>query len=135
MIQTVDREKILEKIANYADILNKTPYPMLIQVNFPREDTKYGCNEQTLAKLVDLLMSSRFSSKIAWQGIMTMIPLSATTFDEKLVFCRNVHSVFKEYQQNYPNCTELSMGMSNSFEEAILAGATMIRIGTALFGE
>ena len=133
-IQTVDREKILKKIATKASQLGKTPYPILIQVNFSQEKTKHGCSEKELNELSELVTRKEFKEKIDWQGLMTIAPTDAITTDQKLFFYQNFYNLFKEISSNFPNCTQLSMGMSHSYQEAIESGATIVRIGTALFG-
>ncbi|OLS27593.1 MAG: hypothetical protein HeimC3_03720 [Candidatus Heimdallarchaeota archaeon LC_3] len=135
LIQTVDREKILKKIAIKADLFQKTPYPILFQVNFSQEGSKHGCSEKELHKLAELVMGNEYKEKIVWQGLMTIAPTNATTIDQKLSFYKNFYDLFREISSNFPNCTQLSMGMSHSYQEAIESGATIVRLGTILFGK
>ena len=134
MIQTVDREKIISKVAQNAEKYKKNPFPILIQVNISQEESKSGCTVDDLWKFADILSSSEYKKNIDWQGIMSISPLNAITTESKLKFHKEAFSIFDEIKQSYSQCKELSLGMSNDFVEAIIAGATMIRIGTLLFG-
>jgi uncharacterized pyridoxal phosphate-containing UPF0001 family protein len=80
-------------------------------------------------------MSEKYEDILSWQGLMTIAPLSAIDKDQKIEFYESFQTFFKEISSDYPNCKELSMGMSQSYEEAITKGATVVRIGTALFGQ
>ena len=134
MIQTVDREKIISKISQSVEKYKKYPFPILIQVNFSQEESKSGCTVDELWKLADVLSSPDYKKNIDWQGIMSISPLNATTSEAKLTFHKNAFRIFDEVRHSYPQCRELSLGMSNDFIEAIIAVATMSRIGTLLFG-
>jgi uncharacterized pyridoxal phosphate-containing UPF0001 family protein len=75
-------------------------------------------------------------SHMALVGMMTMAPLDSTPEEARAVFIRT-REIFEEIQWNKyggAGFKHLSMGMSNDFEIAIAEGATMVRIGTALFG-
>ncbi|MHA1990122.1 MAG: YggS family pyridoxal phosphate-dependent enzyme [Candidatus Hodarchaeales archaeon] len=135
IIQTVDREKIIRKIALKAKDINKIPFPVFFQVNYSGEKTKHGCSEQEAYKLAEIAMSEKYENILSWQGLMTIAPLSAIDKDQKIEFYESFQTFFKEISSDYPNCKELSMGMSQSYEEAITKGATVVRIGTALFGQ
>ena len=134
IIHSVDREKVIRKIVHAVENLNKSHYPVLVQVNFSGEETKHGCDPDQVEYLAEVLTSSNIIGKIKWVGLMTIAPLSLKTRNEKIEFYRDFHQFFLNIKKNYPEIDQLSMGMSQSFEEAILGGSTMVRIGTALFG-
>jgi uncharacterized pyridoxal phosphate-containing UPF0001 family protein len=74
--------------------------------------------------------------RVALVGLMTMAPLDASADESRAVFART-REIFEEIKWNKIGGAafrHLSMGMSNDFEAAIAEGATMVRIGTALFG-
>ena len=66
-------------------------------------------------------------------GLMTIPPYSDNPEDSR-VFYKNLKSVKKEFAKENLNLPELSMGMSNDYEVAIEEGATLVRVGTAIFG-
>ena len=132
-IQSVDRESILEEIEKQSSKINKN-----IKVFFEvhtGEDSKSGYTSEA-----DLFLSAEKCAKgffphIQVAGLMTMAPF---TKDEKLI-----HTSF-EYLRNLKEklnksfdlpITELSMGMSGDYKIAIEEGSTIVRIGTALFGQ
>lgn len=133
-IQSVDRESILEEIEKQAAKLEKN-----ICIFFEyhtAEDSKsgYGDEDSLFVSLENFSMG--LYPHIMPVGLMTMAPFSQ---DEKLVRqsfvkLRNLKETVNQKFSNLP-ITELSMGMSGDFEMAIEEGSTMVRVGTALFGE
>lgn len=122
-----------------ADRLNKTraqchkntgcaPLNVCIQVNIDDENSKSGCQISELAPLIKHISTLPF---LRLRGLM-IIPQK----DNKDAFLRaeQLFSSHKIYHQNPSDWDSLSMGMSGDFEAAIASGATMVRIGTALFG-
>lgn len=130
-IQSVDRLELLEEIEKHAARMEKR-----IQVLFEfhtGEDTKSGYSDTD-----DLLRSVEFAAEalhIVPCGFMTMAPF---TQNEKMIIdsFRKLTSVQGLVRSRFPELelTELSMGMSNDYRIAISEGATMVRIGTAIFG-
>ena len=133
-IQSVDRESLLEEIEKQAAKLEKN-----ICIFFEyhtAEDSKsgYGDEDSLFVSLENFSMG--LYPHIMPVGLMTMAPFSQ---DEKLVRqsfvkLRNLKETVNQKFSNLP-ITELSMGMSGDFEMAIEEGSTMVRVGTALFGE
>lgn len=133
-IQSVDRESLLEEIEKQAAKLEKN-----ICIFFEyhtAEDSKsgYGDEDSLFVSLENLSMG--LYPHIMPVGLMTMAPFSQ---DEKLVRqsfvkLRNLKETVNQKFSNLP-ITELSMGMSGDFSLAIEEGSTMVRVGTALFGE
>jgi len=133
-IQSVDREELLKEIEKHAAKLNK-----VIDVFFEihtGEDSKSGYKDES--ELMNSLqnLSMGMYSHIRASGLMTMAPFSD---DEKLI--RKSFSSLRELRSKINNrfpdlpIKELSMGMSGDYRIAIEEGSTMVRIGTALFGE
>ncbi len=132
MIETVDRLKIAKLLNKYASQINKI-LDILIQVNIGREKQKSGVfPEETEALIVEL----KEMQHIRVQGLMAIPPNSNT--EEVRSYFRALKELGDSLEQkklfyksdNY----ELSMGMSNDYPIAIAEGATMVRVGTALFG-
>ena len=133
-IQSVDRESLIEEIEKQAAKLEKN-----ICIFFEyhtAEDSKsgYGDEDSLFVSLENFSMG--LYPHIMPVGLMTMAPFSQ---DEKLVRqsfvkLRNLKETVNQKFSNLP-ITELSMGMSGDFSLAIEEGSTMVRVGTALFGE
>ena len=108
--------------------------PVLIQVDLADEETKSGVKEEELVTLVDALAGCQ---RLRLVGLMTLPPFFENAEDVRPFFRRlrqlrdelSGNGIFREGQG------ELSMGMSHDFTVAIEEGATMVRVGTAIFGE
>ena len=133
LIHSLDSLKLAEELDKYAKKNNKVQ-PVLIQVNVAREGSKSGVYvEDTLRLLADI---SRLEN-IAVKGLMTMPPFFNAPEKVRPYFAalRKLRDRLKA--EDIPNIAmdELSMGMTGDFEAAVAEGATMVRIGTAIFGE
>lgn len=133
-IQSVDTIKLLNEINNQCEKLNKN-INILFEVH-TGEDSKSGFSDETeLFKAVELCASGQLKN-VHPKGFMTMAPF---TNDEKLIresFIK-LRKLKESLQNQYRNLdlSELSMGMSGDFKLAIEEGSTMVRVGTAIFGE
>lgn len=132
-IQSLDRIELAEKLDQRLQTENKT-IEVLIQVNTSNEESKFGVNPDNVIELVKQVAQLR---TLKVKGLMTIGLFSAET--EKVRIC---FQLLKKIQQqiialNIPNIEmkELSMGMSGDLEVAIEEGATIIRVGTAIFGQ
>ena len=130
MIHSVDSVKLAKEISKCAGQHNRR-IDILIQVNTSGELSKSGCTPSevhTIASEINQL------SSITLCGLMTIPSFTAT--DEELrsefTLLRNMRD---ELHVIYPSIHHLSMGMSGDYPLAIAEGATMVRIGTAIFGE
>lgn len=133
VIETVDRIKIAAALnRNLAAIDRKLD--ILIQVNVGLDTAKSGVLPDQTAILLEKI--KEFHNLIP-KGLMTMPPLSDIPEDSRLHF-RNLHALGRK-MQSYgllpEKGMELSMGMSGDYRIAIEEGATLVRIGTAIFGE
>ena len=137
MIQSVDSVPLAEKI-NASYIKSRTnemnKYPLLLEVNIGDETSKYGF---TFSEIKDVYSRLIKLEGIQLAGLMGMAPYSEEPEDSRRYF-RNLYQlrekIAKEY--NIPSKSLiLSMGMSNDYLVAIEEGSTMVRIGTAIFGE
>ena len=130
MIQSVDTLALAQEIDRRAAQAAKT-MPILLEVNIAGEGGKFGYNPDDLLKELAQINALK---RIEIQGLMTIAPW--TPEPEK------VRPVFRQLRELRVRCEQilgaplphLSMGMSGDFEVAIEEGATLLRIGTALFG-
>ena len=129
-IHTLDREKIIVKLNEACNTFNKT-INGLIQINISKEKTKNGCNPDQMLYLADLVESA---SNINLRGIMALPDINANASDRETEM-REIIDLSKKLQKKYPHASEISMGTTNDFEEAIVYGSTMVRIGELIFGK
>ena len=130
MIQSVDSLPLAVEINQWAGHFAKT-MPVLLEVNIAGESSKFGFSPEKLPAELPLLNSL---PKLEIHGLMTMAPFSPDP--------ERVRPVFRRLRQLQAECEKilgaplphLSMGMSGDFEVAVEEGATIIRLGTALFG-
>lgn len=129
-IHSVDSEKLVRKISAAADALNKT-VNILFEVNSGEENkTGFRSPDDLRASLEAALALPG----IRVRGLMTMAPLGSDEATLHRVFASlraQRDALEQEFNMKLP---ELSMGMSGDFREAIAEGATIVRIGTAIFG-
>jgi pyridoxal phosphate enzyme (YggS family) len=134
MIHTVDRLKLARALDKYAGAAGKT-LAILIQVNVGREEQKAGVLPEDAQELIKQMQDL---DHLEIKGLMTMPPYRTNPEDVRPYFAE-LRELGKQLQKDgliATNCPlQLSMGMSGDFEAAIAEGATMIRVGTAIFGE
>ena len=134
MIETVDRLKIAQALNRHADLLQKK-LDVLIQVNVGREPQKSGILPE---KTGDLLRAMQPLTNLRVRGLMTMPPYGREAEASRPWFralkTLSVELAAQEYFYD-KKAVELSMGMSGDFKVAIEEGATLIRVGTAIFGK
>ena len=133
-IQSVDRLSLIEAIEKHCSALNKT-IDILFEVH-TGEDSKSGFTSvDELKNCLNLLQDGKFPHVIPI-GFMTMAPFTDDKDRVRKSFT-TLRELRDELQKEYPslNLKELSMGMSGDFEIAIEEGSTMVRVGTAIFGE
>jgi len=132
-IDSVDSQKIAQLLSDQA-LNTGTVLKVLVQVNISREVSKSGA---ALAEVRDLTRYVHNLDGLALRGLMTIGSLGASSEDKRAEF-RRMRDLFDELSEDeiVGSCMkDLSMGMSGDFEIAVEEGATMVRIGTALFGE
>ncbi|UCB49934.1 MAG: YggS family pyridoxal phosphate-dependent enzyme [Deltaproteobacteria bacterium] len=133
MIETVDSMKLAREIDKCCGKIGKI-MPVLIEINSGEEDQKAGVLPDEAIALIQE-MSALEHIKI--MGLMTMGPFTGDPEDARPYFIKTRETFEKLKQMNLPNVQMryLSMGMSNSYKVALEEGATMVRIGTKIFGE
>ncbi len=136
LIHAVDRVKIAQRLSRQAGDAGRT-LEVLLEVNVSGEESKHGFTPASMkAALPDLLELPA----LRYCGLMTMAPFVADP-EEARPFFRELRCLLEDIRQNYPAAkhpqatwAHLSMGMTADFEVAIEEGATIIRVGTAIFG-
>lgn len=133
LIHSVDSLKLAAELDKQAKKLNKVQ-KILVQVNIAQEATKSGLPEQDTPQLIKEI--SRLEN-LAIKGLMTMPPYFNAPQRVRPFFkaLRKLRDRIKKSQLPAVSLDELSMGMTGDFEVAIEEGATLVRIGTAIFGE
>ncbi|MEP7158103.1 MAG: YggS family pyridoxal phosphate-dependent enzyme [Chloroflexota bacterium] len=131
-IQSVDSVELADKISRHATELDRTPYPVYLQVNVDRDPTKTGFEpaalETALPQVCDL-------PGLDVRGLMTVGRLVDRAEDARPTFVALRELAARLRHREARLGQGLSMGMSDDFEVAIEEGATVVRIGRALFGE
>ncbi len=136
LIHSVDSLKLLDEINKQGVRVNKV-IPCLLQVYIAGEETKFGLDFQELYQLIQAPELKAFEA-VSIEGLMGIATLTEDAEQIRKEF-RSMKQVFDELKQLSlaPNIQmkELSMGMSSDYKIALDEGSTMVRIGTAIFGE
>ncbi len=128
-VQTVDRQKLVPLLAG-ARPADRPPLNVLIQVNIDDEASKHGCAPDQLPALAAAVAAQ---PRLALRGLMA-IPSPSPDPQRRRDAFRRMKRLFDETAARFPQADTLSMGMSEDYPLAIEEGATMVRVGTALFG-
>jgi len=131
LIHSVDRVKLVRMISDAAAALGIVQ-PIMLEAHLSEEESKGGATPADLPALVEAALAA---PAVSLSGLMTMPPYFEDPEMARPIFSR-LRQLMAELASSYalPGFTELSMGMSNDFEVAIQEGATLVRIGTAIFG-
>ena len=130
-VHSVDSVKLVNKLSDAAQKAGKT-LKILLEVNVSGEESKYGI--RTKEELFQVAEAAASAPAIEWKGLMTMAPADAKGEELNAVFS-GLRQMRDELEQKYSvTLPELSMGMSGDYPAAIAEGATIVRIGTAIFG-
>jgi hypothetical protein len=131
-IQSVDSVELLQKLDRAAEESGQAP-ELLIQVDLAGEATKHGAPPAEVPRLLDAAAACR-AARVA--GLMTLPPAPDTPEDSRPWFrrLRDLRDAWQAAGVPAPMLRELSMGMSGDFEVAVREGATLVRVGTAIFG-
>ena len=133
MIHSVDSLRLAEKISAESE-KNHLIMPVLIEVNVAEEDSKFGVK---LSEAEDLIRQAAVLPGISIQGLMTIAPFVENAEENRGVFQKLRKLSVDIRSKNIDNVTmcNLSMGMTGDYQVAIEEGATMVRVGTGIFGE
>lgn len=127
VIHSLDSLELAQRLDRLCGEEGRETLPVLIQVDLGHEETKSGIDESSLPQLLDGLAGL---SRVQLIGLMTLPPFFDDP-DQARPFFRRLRELRDKWVPN----GELSMGMTHDFAVAIEEGATMVRIGTAIFGE
>lgn len=133
LIHSVDSLKHAEEIQRLAE-KRDVDVDILVEVNIANEESKFGISKEEVINLVQAI--SRLT-RVHIKGLMTIAPLVNNPEDNRLFF-RGIKELSVDIKlQNIDNVSMdvLSMGMTGDYEVAIEEGATMVRVGTGIFGE
>lgn len=128
-VQTVDRLKLVAALARFRPP-HRPPLNVLVQVNIDDEASKHGCAPELLPELAAAIVQE---PRLVLRGLMA-IPTPHPDIESRRPAYRDMAALFDKLATRYASVDTLSMGMSDDFPLAIAEGATMVRIGTALFG-
>jgi pyridoxal phosphate enzyme (YggS family) len=131
-VQSIDKRETAAVLDRWAGIEGRR-IDILLEVNTSGEESKFGVrNENELWHLVE---ESAGFENLQLRGLMTLGPLTQNTERIRASFA-NLRRLYEKAQEKFPELPldTLSMGMSGDYEIAVAEGATMVRIGTAIFG-
>jgi PLP dependent protein len=129
-VQSIDRFKVAERLSQQRPAA-KGPLNVLLQVNISGEASKSGVAPGELpglARSVDAL------PMLALRGLMA-IPEPQAEPGRQVEPLQRMRTLFEALREKHPRCDTLSMGMSADIEAAVAAGSTMVRVGSAIFGQ
>ena len=127
---TLYREKIIRKLNAECEEIQKT-INACIQINISSESTKSGCSPDELIDIAKLMKSMK---NINLQGIMALPKLTENKIERE----KMMDSILKcslDLQDFFPEAKSISLGTTSDFEDAIMNGSTMVRIGESIFGK
>ena len=133
LIHSVDSYRLAEEINIQAKKKNII-VPILVEVNIAHEDSKFGISEEDAVQLVEEIAELE---NVRIKGLMTIAPYVENAEDNRLYFRKIKDLSVDIAAKNIDNVSMeiLSMGMTGDYEVAIEEGATMVRVGTGIFGE
>lgn len=130
-VQSIEREKIARRL-NEQRPLNKPPMNVLLQVNIDDDDNKSGLSPNDVEALAHFVSSC---DRLQLRGLMTILKAGTSEALRRSSFSK-MRELYQQLQQVYGKQIDtLSMGMSGDMRQAVLEGANMVRIGTAIFGQ
>jgi pyridoxal phosphate enzyme (YggS family) len=128
-LQSLDRAKLVGALNRFR-AADAKPLNVLIQVNIDDETSKSGCAPAEINALAQEISAA---TRLYLRGLMA-IPEPSPDFDQRRAAFRRMRAMFDALRADHASVDTLSMGMSDDFELAIAEGATMVRVGSALFG-
>ena len=139
LVHSVDSVKLARDLGRHAMADGGRTLDVLLQVNVSGEDSKSGVEPRELVELVPGILKEARGVRIC--GLMTMAP-EVDDPEEVRVFFRQLRLIAQAVWESHPELAEacegagpaLSMGMTGDFEVAVEEGATLIRVGSAIFG-
>ena len=130
LIHSVDSFELAGEINRIAEKRNVVQ-DVLLEVNISGEKSKYGLTTEEIEDIINKIRELRF---VRVRGFMTMAPKTDEPDSVRWVF-KKAKELFDFYRQNNPCMDTLSMGMSGDYTVAVEEGATMVRVGSLIFGK
>ncbi|MGB5013078.1 MAG: YggS family pyridoxal phosphate-dependent enzyme [Pyrinomonadaceae bacterium] len=127
VIQSVDSLELAQRLERICEEEGRDELPVYIEVDIAGEETKAGIPERDLPQLIDYLKTCKY---LRLDGLMIVPP-----YDDDVEKTRPFFKQLREIRDSLLPNGEISMGMSHDFETAIEEGATLVRVGTAIFGQ
>ncbi len=128
-LQSLDRAKLIEPLARHRPA-DKAPLNVLVQVNIDGEAAKSGADPADVTALAQAVAAQ---PRLRLRGLMSIGAPFPEMARRRESFAR-MRALFEALRREHPDIDTLSMGMSEDFDLAIAEGATMVRVGSALFG-
>jgi pyridoxal phosphate enzyme (YggS family) len=134
VIHSLDSVALARRLERACEEEDRQELPVLVQVDLGQEATKSGVTEQELPPIVEAIKRSRH---LKLTGLMTLPPFFEDTEKVRPFFgrLRELRNELRSRGEFSDDGGDLSMGMTHDFEVAIEEGATIVRVGTAIFGE
>ena len=129
-VHSIDRLETATRLSEQRSLLTHLPLNVCIQVNISKEESKSGVDVSDILLLAKEIVTL---PQIKLRGLMA-IPAFINDKEEQRFYFNQISVLFNQLNQNGFQLDTLSMGMSHDFEMAIAEGATMVRIGKAIFG-
>ncbi len=131
LIHAVDSLKLLKEI-NKRATQNERTIKCLLQIKIAEEDSKFGISAEEAKEI----LKSEAYEKMEHVKVIGLMGMATFTDDEDQVRSefKYLKSVFDQLREEFPELTELSMGMSGDYQIAVECGSTMVRIGSSIFG-
>ncbi|MDH3457827.1 MAG: YggS family pyridoxal phosphate-dependent enzyme [Gemmatimonadota bacterium] len=131
-VHSVDSVRVVDALERALERNGEgVPLQVLIQVNVAGEGQKTGCDPEEAAQVVARVEGA---SHLEVSGLMTMAPYTSDEHVQRDVFA-GLRRLRERLESSGSRLPELSMGMSGDYRQAVAEGATMLRLGTVLFGE
>lgn len=128
-VQSVDRAKIVRRLDDQRPD-HAGPLNVLIQVDLDGESQKAGCQPDEIEALAGQVVDCK---RLRLRGLMAIPAARDDPVDQRAVFAK-LRGLFEDLKARHPDVDTISAGMTGDLEAAIAEGATLVRIGTALFG-
>ena len=130
-VHSIDREKIARKLNDALESEGKKIHA-LVQVNIDKEESKSGILPEDVVDFTNQLITHY--PNLILEGLMFMPNINASK-KAKIDTMNKIKGLHKSLLSELPSCTHLSLGTSSDFEESILTGSTILRIGESLLGK
>lgn len=130
MIQSIDSLRLAKEVNKRAK-KNNRKIPVLVEINISGDENKFGIAPEKAKEFLEKIVDFDF---LEIEGLMTILPYLDDS-EELRSYFKKMKKLFDKLSAEVVSLKELSMGMTNDYQIAIEEGATIVRVGTAIFGE